>query len=178
MKANTDRDDTAKEDNMDEENTGSKRETAKQKPSRTVIDLEAEDQEAPVNEHQSGLYEDEKDDWEMIDDEEAKKQQDEADRKALEAQDVAEARRKELTFLESSFQEFARRIKQQGLQTLSWSTPSRKIDWRQRPWGLVSRWMRQRHTYPWPRAFNSICMLIRVTKCPSPPYCLARRAYP
>jgi proline utilization trans-activator len=34
---------------------------------------------------------------------------------------VAEARKAELVFLETAFQEFTRRVQQQGLQTMSWS---------------------------------------------------------
>lgn len=110
MKANTDRDDTARHGSIDSDDARNELETAKQKPSKTVIDLEAEELEPSTNERPTGLYEGEKDDWGMVDDDEAKKQQEEADRKALEAQDVAEARQKALEEEREKRYEIARQI--------------------------------------------------------------------
>lgn len=114
MKANTDRD--TKVDNGRDEIFVDRPKVPEQ-ASRTIIDLEAEDQEKPANESEAVLYEGDKEDWEMVEDEESRKQQEEADRKALEAQEVAEARKRAAEEEREKRYELARQIAEDNEQT-------------------------------------------------------------
>ncbi|KAK5096564.1 DNA repair protein rad2 [Lithohypha guttulata] len=80
------------------------------KPMREVIDLEADNMNDQPEPEIVEVLEASRDDWNALEDEEHLRQQEEADKKALEAEEVAEARRKALQEEREKRYELARQI--------------------------------------------------------------------
>lgn len=87
-----------------------RRRVLQNKSIREIIDLEDEEEQASASQLDTDLFEDDKEDWNTVDNEEETRRQEEEDRKVLDAEEVAEARRKALEEEREKRYEIARQI--------------------------------------------------------------------